>query len=81
MFRCQHETADTIRWRVNDSLARRSELPADFSISTVNNVDMLTITARAEYNNTEVVCVARFDNGAQDEESTTAILRGIHISV
>ena len=75
-FRCRHETADTIRWRVNGSLVRRSEPPPGVSSSTINNVDMLTVIARVEYNNTEVVCVAQFDSGVADEESTIAILRG-----
>lgn len=75
-FRCHHETADIIRWRLNGSLARPSGLPAGISISRVNNVDILAITAQAEYSGTQVVCVARFDSGASDEESAAAILTG-----
>ena len=79
-FRCRHPTADAIRWRVNGSLVGRSP-PPDIIPSTThddngNLVDTLTITARREYNGTEVVCVARFDDGSLDEQTEPATLLG-----
>ena len=80
-FRCHHPTADTIRWRVNGSLVGRSSFP-DITPSTTrevngNLVDTLTIIARPEYNGTEVVCVARFDDESPDEQTEPATLLGI----
>ena len=80
-FRCQHSTADAIRWRVNGSLVGRSP-PPDIILDLVydvngNLVDTLSITARPEYNGTEVVCVARFDNGSPAEQTEPATLLGI----
>ena len=81
VFRCQHSTADIIGWSVNGSLVGRRP-PPDISLGLVddingNLVDTLTISARPEYNGTEVVCVARFDNGSPDEQTKPAILLGI----
>ena len=80
VFRCRHPTADIIRWRVNGSLVGRSPPPDIIPETTrVNDslVDILTITARPEYNGTEVVCVARFDSGSPDEQTEPATLLGI----
>ena len=80
MFRCRHPTANFIRWRVNGSLLGRSP-PSDITPGTTrddndNLVDLLTITARPEYNETEVVCVAGFYDGRPEELSQPAILIG-----
>ena len=78
MFRCGHSTADTIRWKVNGSLVGRNT--PNLLITTYddsgNVVDTLTITAQPEYNGTEVVCVARFDNGRPEEKTNPAELIG-----
>ena len=79
-FRCQHPTADTIRWRVNGSLVGRST-PPDIAPQTIrkdngNLVGTLSITARPEYNRTMVVGVARFDDGTPDEQTQPAMLIG-----
>ena len=80
VFRCQHSTADNIRWRVNSYFVGRNH-PEDIvpGIDQDSNnilVDTLTIRVREEYNGTEVVCVAQFDNGTPDEETQPAILSG-----
>ena len=81
VFRCQHQTADTIRWRVNGTLVGRSP-PPDITPSTTrdnngNLVDTLTVIARSQYNGTMVVCVARFDDGSPDEQTVPAVLTGM----
>ena len=85
MFRCRHPTADAIRWRVDDALLGRN-LPPDITPTTVrddggNLVDVLTIVARAEYNGTMIRCVARFDNGTPDEETSPVLLIGKYIII
>ena len=80
-FRCRHPTAGFIRWSVNGSLVGRSPppdiIPETTRDVTGNLVDTLTITSRPEYNGTEVVCVARFDDGSPDEQTEPATLLGI----
>ena len=80
VFRCRRPTADVIRWRVNGSLVGRNP-PPDITPSIIrddngNSVDTLTITALPQYNGTEVVCVARFDDSRPEELSQPAILIG-----
>ena len=65
-FRCQHSTADTIRWRINGSLVSRSNIPDGVGLDADGLVEILTITGRLDYNGTEVECVARFDNGSPE---------------
>ena len=74
-FECQHSTADVIRWRVNGTLIGQNTSP-DIRTSSVGGVNTLMITARPKYNGTAVRCVARFDNGQQDEHSSIATLKG-----
>ena len=77
VFRCRHPTADIIRWKVNGTLVSERNPPPDIMESTSSRVvDTLTITARLEYNGTEVVCVARFDDGSQEEQTLPAVLGG-----
>ena len=74
MFTCQHESADAIiTWRVNGSAV--NQFP-DATQSSNGNTGSLTITAiQAEYNGTEVVCVAIFfDNNTPREETPPVIL-------
>ena len=80
VFRCRHPTADIIRWRVNGSLVGRNP-PPDITLDIIaddndNLVDTLTITVRPQYNGTEVVCVARFDDERPEQLSQSAILIG-----
>ena len=80
VFRCRHPTADIIRWRVNGSLVGGNP-PPDIIRDIIrddngNLVDTLTITARPQYNGTEVVCVARFDDRRPEELSQPVILIG-----
>ena len=75
-FTCQHSTADIIRWTVNGSLIGQNTSP-DIRTASGDGVNILTITARPQYNGTVVKCVAKFDNGRQDELSAVATLQGI----
>ena len=67
-FRCWHPTADAIGWRVNNLPSR--DFP-DSTLGSINDkgtmVNTLTIPARSEYNETEVVCLATFINGSPAE--------------
>ena len=76
IFRCRYVSADslTIRWRVNGVFVGRSP-PPDITPDTErdvngNLVDILTIRVSKEYNGTEVVCVAQFDNETLPNKST-----------
>ena len=77
VFRCQHPTADIIRWRVNRSLISQRNSSAGLVTGRDDNGNTLTVTARQQYNGSEVVCVAQFDDGSPDEVSGVAILQGI----
>ena len=59
MFRCQHQSLHAvITWRVNGSLV---DLFPNATQDNSGNTGSLTITSiQAEYNGTEVVCVAIF---------------------
>ena len=81
-FRCRHSTADTIRWRLDGMLVGGSP-PPDVTPSSDrdgngNLVQILTIVASPQYNGSEVVCVARFDDGSPNEATLPATLRGRH---
>ena len=79
VFRCHHSTSRLIDWRVNRTLLDRPP-PSYILLDTVPNedgtlVNILTITARPEYNETVVECEAVFRN-APPELSPAAILQG-----
>ena len=78
-FRCRHPRAEIIRWRVNGELISLSNPPSNITPSTTrddnnNVVFTLTIVTRLEYNQTMVVCVARFDDGSPDVTTEAALL-------
>ena len=83
MFRCQHPTADIIRWRINGTLIGRNPPPYVIPITIRDEdntlVDILIIVARVEYSGTVVECVARFDDGTPDEQTEPAVLLGTYI--
>ena len=83
VFRCRHPNASIIRWRRDGELLGRN-LPPDITPGTerdINNflVQTLTIVAGPQYNGTEIVCVAKFDNGNQDEMTPPVTLQGSYI--
>ena len=78
VYRCNHDTADVIRWRVNESLIGRNP-PPGITLGTErdendNLIDTLMIVAYPEYNQTEVKCVAKFDDDSTDETTNGALL-------
>lgn len=75
-FRCQHNRADVIRWRVDGELISNRNPPRSVGIDIDRDTDTLIITLQ-EPGVREVVCVAQFDSGSPDEVSDIAILRGI----
>ena len=81
VFTCQHANATFIRWKINGSFVKNPSI--DVTPDTIRNengtlVDTLTIIARAEYNQTTVVCVAQFDDGTPNEESIPVTLSGVY---
>lgn len=76
-FRCHHQRLDAvIGWQMNG-------LPHDYFADVVDGsvresngtlVYTLTIPARIEYNETEVVCKALFPDGSPPESAPPAIL-------
>ena len=80
VFRCSHQTADIISWRVNGtSLSQTSvDIPgitAEITHQENNNVlNTLTILGPPEYNGTVVECVAIFFDGSPIESTSAAIL-------
>lgn len=76
-FRCHHQSADTIRWRVDHALITANPSP-DITPTIVREGDhivhTLTIVARPEYNGTVVECVAMFDDHTPDEQTAPAVL-------
>ena len=67
-----------IRWRI-DGVHLGGNLPSDITPGTKrddNNflVHILTIMVGPQYNGTEIVCVAEFDNSNHNEMTPPAIL-------
>ena len=60
VFQCRHSEADYYRWRWNGTLLRSSELPMGIRLGA-SDVQLLMITGNEDYNHTEIVCIARFD--------------------
>ena len=63
-FRCRHETADVIGWRVNGTSIGQVGNP-DFIPGTIRRGDgslvhILTVVVHPEYNDTIITCVAAF---------------------
>ena len=76
-FRCRHESADVIGWRVNGTSIGQVGNP-DFIPGTIRRGDgslvhILTIVARPEYNDTDIVCVAAFIHQESPLELSPAV--------
>lgn len=77
VFRCQHETANFFRWKVNGTLFSPFSMPIPgVTQGSADNhlVSTLTVAGRLDYNETEVVCVAQFDSGMEEEATEGAFL-------
>ena len=82
IFRCRHPNASDIRWEINGELIRGRNYPPDITPGTERDdnqflVQTLTIVAGPQYNGTEIVCVARFDDGSPDEMTLPVTLQGM----
>ena len=72
IFKCRHNSANTIGWSVNGSSVRQSH---GITQNIINNtLYILTIPAMLEYNGTVVMCQAFFGDGSPTEVTTPAIL-------
>ena len=79
-FRCRHDTADILVWRVNGSLISQANPPPDITIEFISGGSKLTIVGRSEYDGTEVIGVARYFSSYPDESTyPPAILRGMYV--
>ena len=79
VFQCSHSEADYYRWRVNGTLVSNSRPPMGIRLESRSGnllpVQILTITGSEDYNKTEVVCIARFDDERRmDQNSIPAYL-------
>ena len=68
-FHCRYWNSNTrIAWKVNDlSMSQFPDITTGSLIENGNKVNTLTIPVRSEYNGTEVVCLALFQNGSYEE--------------
>lgn len=79
VFRCRYTSVDhDIQWRVNGMVVTQ-QAPPELNPGFTRDeggaiIDTLTITATQDYNNSEVVCVARLDS--QSKSTFPATLRG-----
>ena len=79
-FRCRHDTADFIGWKVNGSLISQTNPPPDITLELISGGSKLTIMGRLEYNGTDVVGVAIFySSSPPDESNPPAILWGMYV--
>ena len=77
-FRCRHDSADFIEWRVNGDFISFFNPPSGITPGFIIGGSKLTIVGRPEYDGTEVVCVAIFVSPSPDESTNPpAILGGM----
>ena len=81
VFRCQHSTADAIRWKLNGEDVDYNNLPPGIIPSDVREgsrvVYTLNIVGSSEYDGAVVIGVAKFFDGSSPEEThPAAILHG-----
>lgn len=69
------EKRRTANW---NKLPSRHYTPGTYRDGNNYLVQTLTVEARPEYNGTEIVCVARFDDGSPDEFTSPAFLQGVY---
>ena len=76
-FTCQLTTGSLVVWFVNgiESRALPQEMRDDISTDDDGFIEILIITARTQYNNTVVQCVAAELGGSGIERSDNATLR------
>jgi hypothetical protein len=81
VFRCQNSNVLDISWRVNEQLVtfNNPHPDPDITISTImdeNNdvLNLLSIAAQSEYNETVIVCIASSIDGGSNETTPIKLL-------
>ena len=78
IFRCRHQTADSISWLINGtsilSISNPDITPSTINDENNNRVNTLSIVARPQYNHTKVECVATFFDDSQPVQSPAVML-------
>ena len=76
-FRCRHDSANAILWKVNGSLINNPQ--SDITIESISGSggSKLTIVGQPKFDGVDVVCVAFFFDSAPNETNPPAILRGM----
>ena len=81
IFHCQHPTAVAVTWRLNGTTLLNSILGGVFatSVSAAGGIfNSLTITAYSSYNQTQIECVAYFDDSPiADTDPVNLTIQGI----
>ena len=77
VFSCQHTAADTLNWRVNETLLTSNRQLEGITFNTQRieggSLKNLRVIATPEYNSTSIVCVA-FTVGQENEEAMAVLL-------
>ena len=73
-FRCSHQNARFIGWKVNDSDLETAAFPNITENEVTNQMSILTVLALAEYNGTVIVCEALLRNGSLVPTSPALLL-------
>lgn len=71
-FTCQHDTADIVSWLVNQTTLSYLDANITTSLQPLPNaapLHKLNIPARQQYNMTQVICLAIFFDGREQERS------------
>jgi hypothetical protein len=77
VFRCQNLNADFIAWRVNETRVTSNSPHPDPGITvdtTMDVVNLLSIAAQSEYNETVIVCEAASIGGGSNETIPVKLL-------
>ena len=77
VFRCQHDQADGIIWKLNGSPSRDYDGVVDSSVRENGiRVDTLTVPVIPAYNRSEVVCTAIVDGSFVDTPAAVLTITG-----
>ena len=77
VFRCHNPDASAIGWVLNGSAVRSENPPPGITPGIAGGVNTLTIVAKSNYNETEVVCVAFSRSGSTETTSVSLLIQGL----